>query len=130
MRTGAAARLRCPFCHDALGDRGELVACEACGAPHHAACLREARRCSAFGCGARPGLPSLLDANTPAEIREVFQRRARWYVASRRTRAGQLGVRLGVDDAGAEGEPSAWLATLVALALAALAALVVIVVRA
>jgi hypothetical protein len=37
---------RCPFCHDALGDVSQVVACAACGARHHAPCYREHGACS------------------------------------------------------------------------------------
>ena len=88
VRVERVARLRCPYCHDALGERLVRVACSACGTLHHAPCMDERRRCSVFGCAASQGLPSLEDARTPAEIREVFRCRARWYVAARRERRG------------------------------------------
>jgi hypothetical protein len=41
---------RCPYCHDALGDALEEVACVACGTTHHAACAAELHGCTVMGC--------------------------------------------------------------------------------
>jgi hypothetical protein len=43
------AETRCPFCHEAIARGQEPVACPACHAAHHEACLREQPTCSACG---------------------------------------------------------------------------------
>jgi hypothetical protein len=49
-----AAALRCPYCHDALGeDEPGGAVCDGCGARHHVECFEIHRGCSAGGCGAR-----------------------------------------------------------------------------
>ena len=43
----AESRVRCPYCHDSIGDEVEdWVACEGCLARHHAQCWRESGRCA------------------------------------------------------------------------------------
>jgi hypothetical protein len=46
----SVVRLRCTFCHDAVG-REEAVHCASCLALHHADCHSEHGRCAVHGCG-------------------------------------------------------------------------------
>lgn len=45
--------IRCPYCHDAIGD-DTAVRCLVCGTGHHAACMAEAG-CAVTGCSERRG---------------------------------------------------------------------------
>lgn len=48
----SGASLRCPFCHDSIGEAdGERVDCSECNAAHHASCVVESGQCAATGCG-------------------------------------------------------------------------------
>ena len=51
MTPRPAADVRCPFCHDALGDAASRR-CAACGARAHAGCALELARCAACGVSA------------------------------------------------------------------------------
>lgn len=56
--TGGTEAVRCPYCHDALGDAGQPeVACDTCQTLHHGACFEEAGGCTVFGCPGRIASP-------------------------------------------------------------------------
>lgn len=50
---GEGTRARCPFCHDAIGDLGDLVACDGCQTLLHEECHHENGGCPILGCGGR-----------------------------------------------------------------------------
>jgi len=65
---------RCPYCHDRLGlETLEEQPCPACGAVHHAECLRELLRCAAIGCERPldPGVADLLTARDSPRLRSL-----------------------------------------------------------
>jgi len=57
MVTNAYVGKTCPYCQTPIKPDGNVVACSACGMPHHADCWQENRGCTTFGCrgGAAPG---------------------------------------------------------------------------
>jgi hypothetical protein len=63
-RPSDRAPVRCPYCHDALGD-GPAARCQACGAGHHRACWDEHGRCAT--CAARA--TAVSDDRVPSRLR-------------------------------------------------------------
>lgn len=52
--TGGGTQGRCPFCHDALGERShDLVACDTCQTLHHGECFDLHGGCTIYGCEGR-----------------------------------------------------------------------------
>ncbi len=60
----ARGLVRCPYCHDALGEVG-VALCAACGTPHHEGCFAENAGCSLLGCGGAEWLTGAADASRP-----------------------------------------------------------------
>lgn len=76
MREAERARHeRCPYCHDAFEETGEAadarVSCALCGAPHHAQCFLENRRCSVMGCGSAEVRAAGREGSLPVGVLEA-----------------------------------------------------------
>ncbi|MBL4844647.1 MAG: hypothetical protein JKY65_03900 [Planctomycetes bacterium] len=71
LNTRVTAQERCPYCHDTLTiERVEKVICEACGTPHHQACLAELGGCTVMGCSGGRSQPKGLSEEIRARVRE------------------------------------------------------------
>lgn len=57
----------CPYCLSPVGESEKSIACERCGAVHHAECWEENGGCAAKDCR---GVPSRLEIDVPASGRE------------------------------------------------------------
>src|SRR4051812_19338719 len=98
IRRVTTAAPRCPYCHgrlrrDAHAAGLDVVACDACATPHHAACFAEHSRCTVLGCAsdsARLGSHALDAAGLRAAIErgKAPRRASRAYFAISLAMAG------------------------------------------